>query len=302
MRGWPKLRPASGGQRAGRRRLGSFRGRTRCSRAPRARTSRSPRSFSARRTREHLLAIYGYARLVDQIGDASPGDRPAQLDTLERALDRIFDGRRCARASRASAPRALDRRARRFPGGRSSGCSRRTGATRPRPNTRPSPSSSATATCRRTRSASSSCTSSAPRHPSGSRSRTRSARRSSSPSTGRTSPRITRPGASTCRREDRDRFGVTRAELEEKHAGPALKRADGVRGRHAAAALLDEGAPLVVAPARARPARRRRLRRRRAGGVRGDRARRPRRARRAARRRPGPSGPAPPSPPTGARR
>ena len=45
-----------------------------------------------RRVREHLLAIYGYARLVDQIGDASPGDRPAQLDALEQALDRIFAG------------------------------------------------------------------------------------------------------------------------------------------------------------------------------------------------------------------
>jgi len=45
-----------------------------------------------RRVREHLLAVYGYARLVDQIGDASPGDRLAQLDTLERELDRIYSG------------------------------------------------------------------------------------------------------------------------------------------------------------------------------------------------------------------
>jgi squalene synthase HpnC len=45
-----------------------------------------------RETRRHLLAIYGYARLVDQIGDASPGDRLAQLDALEGELERIYAG------------------------------------------------------------------------------------------------------------------------------------------------------------------------------------------------------------------
>jgi len=41
--------------------------------------------------RDHLLAIYGFARLVDQIGDAVAGDRLAQLDALERELDAVFD-------------------------------------------------------------------------------------------------------------------------------------------------------------------------------------------------------------------
>ena len=40
--------------------------------------------------RRHLLAIYGYARLVDQIGDDAPGDRLALLDAFEADLDRIF--------------------------------------------------------------------------------------------------------------------------------------------------------------------------------------------------------------------
>jgi squalene synthase HpnC len=44
-----------------------------------------------RERRNQLLAIYGFARLVDQIGDAVPGDRLAQLDALERELDAVFD-------------------------------------------------------------------------------------------------------------------------------------------------------------------------------------------------------------------
>jgi squalene synthase HpnC len=42
--------------------------------------------------RRHLTAIYGYARLVDQIGDAVEGDRRAALDAFEADLYRIFDG------------------------------------------------------------------------------------------------------------------------------------------------------------------------------------------------------------------
>src|SRR4051812_41657437 len=41
----------------------------------------------------HLTAIYGYARLVDQIGDEVDGDRLALLDRFEADLDRVFDGR-----------------------------------------------------------------------------------------------------------------------------------------------------------------------------------------------------------------
>ena len=44
-----------------------------------------------RENRRHLTAIYGYARLVDQIGDAVSGDRRAALEAFERDLSRIFD-------------------------------------------------------------------------------------------------------------------------------------------------------------------------------------------------------------------
>jgi squalene synthase HpnC len=46
----------------------------------------------ARRARRHLLAVYGFARLVDEVGDALPGDRLAALDWLEQDLDRAFAG------------------------------------------------------------------------------------------------------------------------------------------------------------------------------------------------------------------
>jgi phytoene/squalene synthetase len=39
------------------------------------------------RTRRHLLAIYGFARLVDDIGDEVHGDRLALLDQVERELE-----------------------------------------------------------------------------------------------------------------------------------------------------------------------------------------------------------------------
>jgi squalene synthase HpnC len=45
-----------------------------------------------RRQRNQLLAIYGFARLVDDIGDEAAGDRLALLDWLERDLDRIYAG------------------------------------------------------------------------------------------------------------------------------------------------------------------------------------------------------------------
>jgi squalene synthase HpnC len=43
-----------------------------------------------RATARHLLAIYGFARLVDEIGDAAEGDRLALLDALESDLDAAF--------------------------------------------------------------------------------------------------------------------------------------------------------------------------------------------------------------------
>jgi squalene synthase HpnC len=45
-----------------------------------------------RRDREHLMALYGYARLVDDAGDEAPGDRAALLDEIEAELDRIYAG------------------------------------------------------------------------------------------------------------------------------------------------------------------------------------------------------------------
>jgi squalene synthase HpnC len=46
-----------------------------------------------RRVREHLLAVYGFARLVDELGDSAPGDRLEALDWLEGELGQAFEGR-----------------------------------------------------------------------------------------------------------------------------------------------------------------------------------------------------------------
>jgi squalene synthase HpnC len=45
-----------------------------------------------RRLRAHLLAVYGFARLLDELGDSFAGDRPAALDWLEGDLDRAYRG------------------------------------------------------------------------------------------------------------------------------------------------------------------------------------------------------------------
>lgn len=47
----------------------------------------------ARRRRAELLAIYGFARLVDDIGDETDGDRLASLDWVDRELDLLYVGR-----------------------------------------------------------------------------------------------------------------------------------------------------------------------------------------------------------------
>ena len=46
-----------------------------------------------RAVRDDLIAIYGYARLVDDIGDEYEGDRLAALDWLQRDVGAAFDGR-----------------------------------------------------------------------------------------------------------------------------------------------------------------------------------------------------------------
>src|ERR687885_1453162 len=45
-----------------------------------------------RRLRPDLRALYCYARLVDELGDAHAGDRLAALDELEREVDAAFTG------------------------------------------------------------------------------------------------------------------------------------------------------------------------------------------------------------------
>src|ERR1700690_4398949 len=44
------------------------------------------------RLRGHLLAIYGFARLGDELGDEAPGDRLAALDWLSEEVDPAFPG------------------------------------------------------------------------------------------------------------------------------------------------------------------------------------------------------------------
>jgi squalene synthase HpnC len=46
-----------------------------------------------RRVRSHLLAVYGFARLVDDAGDEAPGDRLALLDAIEADLERVWGDR-----------------------------------------------------------------------------------------------------------------------------------------------------------------------------------------------------------------
>jgi squalene synthase HpnC len=45
-----------------------------------------------RRLNRDLLALYGFARLVDDVGDEASGDRLVLLDDLERDLDLIYRG------------------------------------------------------------------------------------------------------------------------------------------------------------------------------------------------------------------
>ena len=45
-----------------------------------------------RSARRDLLALYGFARLVDDLGDEAPGDRLAALEAVEADLDRAYRG------------------------------------------------------------------------------------------------------------------------------------------------------------------------------------------------------------------
>src|SRR5436190_665930 len=62
--------------------------------AARARTENFPVAslLFPRAVRPHLRAIYGFARLVDILGDEYEGDRIAILDELEREVDACYSG------------------------------------------------------------------------------------------------------------------------------------------------------------------------------------------------------------------
>ena len=62
--------------------------------ARRARTENFPVAslLFPRPLRPHLRAVYGFARLVDILGDEVAGDRPAALDELERELEACYSG------------------------------------------------------------------------------------------------------------------------------------------------------------------------------------------------------------------
>jgi len=61
----------------------------------RARTENFPVAsrLLGKRLHSRLLAVYGFARLVDELGDALEGDRLAALDWVEADLDRALAGR-----------------------------------------------------------------------------------------------------------------------------------------------------------------------------------------------------------------
>jgi squalene synthase HpnC len=62
--------------------------------ARRARTENFPVAslLFPRRLRPHLRAVYGFARLVDILGDELEGNRPAALEELEREVEACYSG------------------------------------------------------------------------------------------------------------------------------------------------------------------------------------------------------------------
>jgi squalene synthase HpnC len=62
--------------------------------ARRARTENFPVAslLFPRHLRPHLRAVYGFARVVDILGDEVDGDRLAALDELEREVERCYSG------------------------------------------------------------------------------------------------------------------------------------------------------------------------------------------------------------------
>ena len=79
--------------------------------AARARTENFPVAslLFPRALRPHLRAVYGFARLVDILGDEAEGDRLALLDELEREVEACYSGSPTSVArGRASPGRAVD--------------------------------------------------------------------------------------------------------------------------------------------------------------------------------------------------
>jgi squalene synthase HpnC len=80
--------------------------------AARARTENFPIAslWFPRAVRPHLRAIYGFARLVDMLGDEYEGNRLAILDELEREVDACYGGEPSWEVMRALQPtiRACD--------------------------------------------------------------------------------------------------------------------------------------------------------------------------------------------------
>src|SRR6266511_1413777 len=74
--------------------------------AARARTENFPVAslLFPRAVRPHLRAVYGFARLVDILGDEYEGDRLAALDELERELDACYEGEPSWEVMRALQP------------------------------------------------------------------------------------------------------------------------------------------------------------------------------------------------------
>jgi len=74
--------------------------------AARARTENFPIAslWFPRAIRPHLRAIYGFARLVDMLGDEYEGNRLAILDELERELEACYEGEPSWEVMRALQP------------------------------------------------------------------------------------------------------------------------------------------------------------------------------------------------------
>ena len=74
--------------------------------ARRARTENFPVAslLFPRRLRPHLRNVYGFARLVDILGDEVEGDRLAALDELEREVEACYSGEPSWPVMRALAP------------------------------------------------------------------------------------------------------------------------------------------------------------------------------------------------------